>query len=245
VDPSAETIARFKRAYAEKGKPRIAVFLNRALSDEVREWRSPSRFVASGSLKEAKVTGPGGEVETKGGPGFVHADEHVELEGRPLAAEDWMWQFEESFLGEFLRAKAIMVDRATIMRLIATQSGKQGDPHDLLSVKTVEMKSLRQKADVFMELLVRRNPASPVGYEFKATVKEVDTGRLLANLSSLQWEMGDLGDVTEVRWKATSRGYERETITIKEGTFPKLDRLAAILAWDVMGSLTEMWAPDE
>ena len=261
----AQSITHFKRAYTDKGSPRIAVFLNRALSDEVREWHTPSRQVVSEKFEGAPVTSEGvaagaatpvegsestGPVVaggTQAGQGYTatYDQTHLELPGRPPVAEDWMWQFEESFLGEFLRARAVIVDRATIMRLIATQSGKQGDPQNLLAVKAVEMQSLKEKADMFMELLVRRSAASPIDYEFKATVKEVDTGRLLVNVSSLRWEMGDLEDITEVRWKATSRGYERETITTKEGTFPKLDRVAAMLAWDVMDSLVYMWTPEE
>jgi hypothetical protein len=238
------------------------VFLNRALTDEVREWYTPSRLVVSGELKGVSLSGVGGEsaqlavpgqgakaetavaakeIKVKGGPGSFYEQAHAELEERGLPPEDWMWQFEESFLGEFLRAKAVIVDRATIVRLIAAQGGKQGDAHDLLSVKTVEMDAVKEKADMFMELLVRRNPASPVGYEFKATVKEVSTGRILANVSSLEWKQRELDDLTGKKYRATDRGY----VAVDEGTFPKLDRVAAMLALDVMDALVYIWSPDE
>jgi len=254
---SAGMVTRFKRAYAAEKCPRIAIFLNRKLSDEVRQWRTSSRLVVSGELDRVsasrgaaaaagkidraaarKATALVAEkVEVEGGPGPVYAQRHIDTKKRKAPPEDWMWQFEESFLREFLDVKAIVVDRPTIMRLAAAQSGRQGDPHELLSLKTVEMKALQEKADAFVEILVRRNSRAKIGYEFRASVKEVSTGRILANVTSLRWKQEELDDLVARKYKATSRGY----VLVSEGKFPMLDRAAGKLALDVMGALARTW----
>ena len=258
AEVSQGTIKRFKQAYAAKSRPRIAVFFNRALSDEVRQWNTPSRLVVSGQLGKvevkrsraaaAGVATPFGaaaagakakdKLKVEGGPGAVYTQTHVDPTSRQAPPEDWMWQFEESFLREFLEANTILVDRATILRLVAADSGKQGDPHNLLSVKTVEMKALQEKADMFMELLVRRNPTAPIGYEFRATAKEVATGRILAIVSSLRWKQSELDELVGKKFKATSSGY----VAVGDRGFPKLDRAASLLALDMMSSLAAFWA---
>ena len=284
-DTSAQTVERFIDAYTTQGKPRIAVFFNRTLSDEVREWRTESRFVVSGDLNKVSVAGAAGEssrenasisqssgttvetqsgsissgesiradsssrsgkaavgkIKAEGGAGSIYEQQHIELENRESAPEDWMWQFEESFLRQFLTAKANMIDRAAIMRLLALESGKQGDPQDLLSTKAIETTALQDKADLLLELLVRSNPHSPVRYEFRASVKEVTTGRILANVSSLQWRQEEIELIMPRKYKATSRGYE----IVDEGVFPKLDLVAETLALDVMESLTKIWSTPE
>ena len=42
---------RFRGAYLKAQQPRMAVYLNRALSDEVRECKSEERIVVTGQLK--------------------------------------------------------------------------------------------------------------------------------------------------------------------------------------------------
>lgn len=245
LDSSSEIIEGFKLAYAEMGSPRIAVFFNRELSDEVREWSTLSRFVISGNLRISEEHTEGGldrkKVEVEAGPTSVYEQTYIDLEERDLPPEDWMWQFEESFLREFLKAKAHMLDRATIMRLIATESGKQGSAYEPITVKTIEMNALKEKADMFLELLVRENLNSPVGYEFQAYVKEIATGRILANVSSLEWRQKELDEPRRKTYEATSGGYRE--VQVEQEIFPKLDRVVRLLALDVMDSLVKIWTP--
>ena len=231
--------ARFKGAYAKEGSPKIVILFNRELSDEVREWRTDYRAVVSGGdrIVEETTTKDTTKTTRTVGPSSAYVQAHIDTQGRVTPREDWMWQFQESFIGEFLAAKANMVDLATILRLTAAKSGKQGDPHDLLAVKAIEMKALLDKADIMMETLVRRNNASPIGYEFRATVKKVKTGQILANVTSLSWKQSKLNDITQDEYKATSRGY----VKVKGDRMLQLDTAAKTLASDVMARLTQMW----
>jgi len=225
--PNAGSIERFKKAYKAKGSPRIAVLLNRALSDEVREWRTPARAVITGTRQ--KTVGQAGK-ETRRvdeARGLAAYDQvHDESGARPSPGEQWMWAFEDGFLQPFLSAGAGGT---------AAKSGKQGDPHSLLSVKQVEMDALAGGADIFVELLVSRAPSSPYGYEFKACAKEVKTGVILANVTSLRWSR--LPNYSEQEVVATSRGYE-----FRGPTVPPIDVTSSSLAIDLMSALTRAWS---
>jgi len=153
-------------------------------------------------------------------------------------AEDWQWQFEQSFLEPFLRSNVILIDRATILRLTAADAGVDAANSKIPSVKAIETKALRDKADLFMEILVRRNPVSPIGYEFRAAVKEVETGRWLALVSSLSWKQARMQRLRATTYVATPTGYE----PVRPGGFPELDRVAGLLAGDVMASLADLWS---
>jgi len=246
TDAYAETVRRFQVTYAARKRPRIAVFLNRALSDEVQEWRTRSRLVLAAKSEESR-TKTEKDTETarnaeRQGALAAYVQTHGAQQARPAPPEDWMWQFEDSFLREFLSARALIVDRATILRLVAEADSDGLGPSELTSVKNIEVKALREKADLLMEILVRRNPRAPLGHEFRASVKEIPTGRILALVTSLEWKQHHMDLLTgPSSYKATSRGYVR----VGDDGFPALDRVATILALDVMHALTNVWKEEK
>lgn len=258
-DRSEEVVKQFQKAYLAKRSPRIAIFLNRELSSGVQEWATSSRLVVSGKMKYAgagvssesaginivergqegatKVAAAGTKIE--GESGVLYEQAHNPLEERNLLPEDWMWQFEESFLKKFLQAKAMVVDPAMIMRKHAQEASPQDDPHKIVSSRNIEMEALKKNADILMEVLVRRNPDSPIGYEFRATAKEIPDGRILVNVSSLQWKQEKLKGVIKKKYKGTEAGY----VEVKDDTnLPNVDRVVELLAQDVMKALTEIWS---
>jgi hypothetical protein len=232
---SAAAKARFQAAYAAKKSPKMVVFLNRQLSDEVREWVTDTRRVVTGTHSETEtVDGKETERTDKVGGLTAHTQKHVDSATRMSPNERWMWAFEDGFIQPLLGSGAKMVDRATIMRLVAASSGQQGNAHALLAVKKIEMDALKKHADVFVEILIARSPASLYGYEFKATAKEVNTGIIVASVTSLRWRPEDR---RQRRVLATSEGYKVvETIKI-----PSVDRVACDLATDLMNALTRTW----
>jgi hypothetical protein len=96
------------------------------------------------------------------------------------------------------------------------------------------MKALQGYADLFVEILIARSPSSPLGYEFKATAKEVDTGTIMANVTSLGWQDRNY-EKREVR--ATSHGYE----ILETDCIPSTREVASDLSLDLMGSLSRAW----
>jgi hypothetical protein len=178
---------RFATAYERARRPRIAVFFNRTLSDEVREWTEPLRTTST-VTSDTKVIGPGGAmsdkttVTTTNNPGTNPVTEQRDALGERLA-----WQVEAAFSQPLLAKGVKLIDRATILRLVALRSGKQGDPSAVMAVKEIEMSALVGQADYYVELLVSQATDSPLGYDLKAAVKQVSTGRIVANLTTATW----------------------------------------------------------
>ena len=247
------TFNRFSKVYLAKNSPRIAVFLNRALSDDVREWRTNQRTVIAaegvksetsdrkststevdGGVKTEVTTEPGTDrTETKGAvAGFVERPAPTGARA-PVANETWMWAFEDGFLQPFLQAKGKMVDRATIMRLQAAKAA-QGTALQPVAVKHVEIDALKDYADVFVEILIVRSPSALYGYEFKASAKEVNTGLLLANVTSLRWRPEERVSRAVI---ATSDGYK----VVQGIELPAVDEVASDLAGDLMNALASQW----
>jgi len=218
------TIVRFQKGYDASGKPRIAVFLNRVLSDEVRDWTMDEGWVFY-----AETTGKGGWR----GEGY-YVDPVDESGARPNPREYWMWAFEDGFIEPFTETGAKLIDRATILRLTAAQEqGKQGTLRPLAS-KKIETDALVGYADVFIEVLISTDPSSSYGFQFKSTAKEVKTGRLLANVTSVSWER----DAAQEEYVGTRHGYKKAERTAKP---PKLQETARTLALETMSALARTW----
>lgn len=261
---SDKVIANFRRVYKKQGSPRIAIFLNRSLSDEVRQWRSDKRVVISGEGEKVSVgvtddtsssdstvniqtgavnvqssTGVKSSAEVKGSTDkqrtmTIQSQQYIEDEKRYGPGEQWMWAFEDGTLEPFLKAKAHVMDRATILRLVAAKSG-EGKNIQPITVKQIEMDALKDHADIFIELLVSRFMSSPYGYEFKATVKDVKTGRIVANVTSADWKAKRRRGRAVV---ATSEGYK-----LGGGMrLPAVKDVASDLAIDVMNALIRTWS---
>ncbi|MEN8190703.1 MAG: hypothetical protein ABFS19_12730, partial [Thermodesulfobacteriota bacterium] len=224
--------ADFQRQYQKAGSPRIAVFLNRSLSAEVRQWRTSSRTVVSGdgeigSTSQGLMT----STTTKAtGNVSVSNQAYIEEEKRRAPSEGYLWAYENGFMKPFLKTGTYLLDRATIMRINALDNG-QGNAYDPISVKRIEMKTLLDKADIFIELLITRNSGSPYGYEFKATAKEVRTGRILANSTSLDWDWESAEGHGAIVGKD---GYEVVDVVV----VPPMKEVSTALAVNLMKDLT-------
>ncbi|MDM8541851.1 hypothetical protein QUF90_12255 [Desulfococcaceae bacterium HSG9] len=234
---SASITHKFKKVYSRIGSPRLAVFFNRALSDEVREWRTTERFAVTTSGKVTYETKKGkGKINGTGGLSAYHQT-HLENPNRNPMGESWMWRFEDGFLAPLLEVSTKVVDRATIMRLTASASNQQGSAHDLMAVKKIEMDSLTGKADYLVEILVRRAPHSKLGYEFKASAKEVTTGIIRAHVTTINWDYGPQMKKPE-KVIATDKGYQFKTEAPK---LPDVHVVARDLALSLMDSLVANW----
>ncbi|MBN2563885.1 MAG: hypothetical protein JXQ75_23465 [Phycisphaerae bacterium] len=222
--------ATFRQAYARANQPRIAIFFNRALSDDVREWHTQNRLVVTGR-RTTDTTGDTPESKKDSGEIMVSPQQYVGTDPqRAQPAEAWMWDFENGFLQPFLGAGASVVDRAVIVRLMAAaQESPQTE-----QAKKIEMDALSEKADIIAEILVRRAPNALHGYEFRAVAKEVQTGRIIASCTSSNWDKTRYASEKII---ATSDGYKR----VREHEFPRLQVVAASLAQDLMTLMADYW----
>lgn len=233
---SAGTIKKFAAAYKSRNNPKIAIFLNRTLSDDVREWKTGYRGVVagSGSVTTSSETQLRYREETVKGPVAVSLQqENGVKEARDNTSESYLWEFEAGFMQPFLSAQANLVDRATILRLVSKDSD-QGLANDLIETKKNEMNALLNHADIFIELLITRSPSAPTGYEFKAVAKEVKTGRILALATSLSWD--NAGEAPK-KVITTETGYK----IIDDPKMPKVQHVSKDMAIDLMNGLVTGW----
>lgn len=187
-----DIISNFRNIYIANDSPRIAIFLNRTLSDEVRQWQTSERTVVSGEGEQVSAgttnnnsgstlniqgdtvniqsdAGGTGRAEVKGSTDkqraiTIESQQYIENEKRNGPEERWMWAFEDGALEPFLKAKANIIDRATILRLTAAKSN-DGKEIQSVTPKLIEMKALRDHADIFVELLISRSTLDETGYK--------------------------------------------------------------------------------
>lgn len=241
--PREDLVQQFAGAYDKGGRPRMAFYWNRQLADTLAQWYSDSRTITTG--KTANTTE--GDLTLK-----QTGSSHNTVETQRRAAEDpsrgrpaetWEWEFQDGFLAPFLQANAVVVDRTAIMRIM----GAGGEEIDS---RTVEIMALQNLADLLVEVLVTDSAKANTGYELRARILDVRTGRILAMVNSRglkEWQRQDRAVATkqgfdlpdeddegfgperaDQRYKATATGFERKRKP------PKLTVVAQNLAYNVM-----------
>lgn len=211
---AAPIAKRFAAVYVKAGRPRIAIFFNRTLSDEVREWIEPAR-TSTEVDERTVVTNHGMIVQDHTETISTTAPGHNRVTAaRDPLAERMAWQIESAFSGPLLGHGARLIDRATIMRLVALASGKQDDAKADFSIKHVEMSALVGHADYYVELLVHQAADTPLGYDLRAVVKGVKTGQIIADLTTLNWSFNPVPPTPPAtrRAVATDKGYVYEEV---------------------------------
>lgn len=230
VDVNA-VVRRFGAAYAAQESPRVIVYFNRELSADVREWVSAERVAVEAESRERR-SGPEGDSSTDRRGGAAISRQYATPDGgRVGPGELWMWEFEQAVSDMLLDARVTLVDRALAMR-------RQGAGADAVignpgSARALEMEALASHADLLVEVWVARSADSPVGYEFRAQVKEIATGRLVTMVTT--WGEGLATDAPR-QVVASSSGYQ----FVDE--VPTVADAAQALGVELMESLTRRWA---
>lgn len=256
--PAAEQVGRdFSNAYNRAGRPRLAFYWNRQLSDTLTEWYGDSRVVITnqggGNLSgSAKSPSFNGEVELNSSSSSqttIEAQRRMPgTESRLQPSESWEWQFQDGFLAPFLKAGAIILDRAAIIRL--TGATARGDS------ASVEAMALQGMADYLVEVLVTPQGQSNIGYELRARVLEIKTGRIVSYVNSRSTKAWNppreavatsqglylpdeddesFGPVGNERYRATNQGF------VQNRRPPKLATISENLAYNLMAGLTQQW----
>lgn len=241
--PREDVVARFRDAYAQGGRPRLAFWWNRQLSDTLAQWYSESRTVTADKSRNSTE----GDLTLKqsGGKQSVTETQRraADPAERPPRGETWEWEFQDGFLAPFLQADAQVVDRTMITRIMGA-GAEEIDP------KTVEVMAMQTMADLLVEVLVADSAQSSSGYELRARILDVKTGRVLAMVNSRglkEWrnkrvtasakgfELPDEDDEgfgpERGAYKATANGFERSRKP------PRLSAVAHNLATNVMDAL--------
>lgn len=221
-----QVIRDFAAAYAAQESPRLMVYFNRELSAEVKEWVATERLAIEGQSREVK-----GDERTDRSGGVAISRQYANSDGgRVGPGERWMWEFEQAIADMLLDARVNLIDRAVVMRRQAA-SGDEMLGNAQTSARTLEMQALDQYADLLVELWIVRSSESPVGYEFRAQVKDLDSGRLVATVTTF----GDGVDEPRRVYAATSTGYQAYD------EVPTVGDAAQALGVALMESLAKRW----
>jgi hypothetical protein len=226
-----EIAPEFGRLYRDKGLPRFAVYLNRELSDEVTAWVTDTRMVMNAQVRKQTESKAESSKETDVALAVQRQRGDT---ARDMPDEGWSWEFEEGFTRPLLANGVRLTDRAVMLRLMGAKDRRgSGDLHSP-NPKALETQGLSEYADVLVELLVRREPTSVCGYDFRATAKQIADGRILAMASSRSWDSKQLRQKKQVAVGAD--GYE----TCRD--LPAPGDVARLLVVDLTEGLRGAWA---
>jgi len=223
-DPKSPHSA-FETAYRKANQPRIALYVNRALSDDVREWVSGSRLKVGYVQTSTTHNGQRTTTETVGTATASTQTRSHDGAGRERT-DHWIWRLEDAISQPFLDVGARLVDRAMIVRLASAQRGH--NPHEDEPVKLIEMLGLKDAADILVEIEISACPDDRLGYVFRIRAVDITSGTVLTSTTSASWDRN--GRVSG-QWLATSEGYERKGL-------PKPEVVGYRLAEDIMNGLT-------
>ena len=233
---AAAVISSFSTAYRQAGAPRMAVYFNRELSDEVREWvpGSHHKVAASHSQSASYNSLNHGAASVQGTASATIESQSRHYVGdsgkRPDMYESWHWQFEDAITNVLLNGGANVVDRAVIFRQMARQAPQTAGMDGSMSSTLNEMSALDKYADVLIEMKVTRS-ATEFGYDFRAVAKNVDTGQVVGTAFVN-------GDQVQQHSAAVSRasGY-----ALKQDTYQTLEQVSQELPLKLMQSLSNQW----
>jgi hypothetical protein len=232
---AAATLAAFRSAYQRAGSPRLAVYFNRELSEEVREWIPGDQQIIQVQVDHALsgqslASGPISAQQSSQARTEIQRRHYVGKTGyRADPGELWMWQFEDAITARFLEGKAKVVDRAVIFRQMARlqpQPGMDGTESTSLN----EISALDRFADILVEMRIAPTSRGN-GYNFRASAKDVKSGRILASAivggANRRWSASG-------RYVATPNGYELQE-SVED---PAVEAVAHELTLKLMTAMT-------
>ncbi len=245
-----ETVGQFSGAYQRNGKPRLAFFWNRQLTDTLNQWYSDTRIVST-TRSDGSVSGDINLQQSNTTQNTVEVQRrNADDRRRAQPNETWEWEFQDGFLGPFLQAGATVIDRSAIIRITGADLRSADD-------LTVETRALQGMADLLVEVLVTPSSQATTGYELRARILDVKTGRIVSYVSSRsmrEWQRRneavatsrgfDLPDPDDDSFgpesadsgtRATNRGFEQRRRP------PKLRLISQNLAYNVMKGLMSQW----
>ena len=173
--PGAVAASQFRAAYARAKRPRMMVFWNRTLSEEVASnYRTTGRAASAGVV----VGGPGYVAGASASEVSIGRERDKELPRRTLTEVD-DFAVESAFTSALSANGAVLVDRNVAMR---TARGARGAGPEA-NIQEIETQAATGRAQLLIE--VNQTPADTAsGAAYRVTVKDLRTARILANVLS-------------------------------------------------------------
>lgn len=204
----AATKLEFQNAYNLQGRPRIAIFWNRKLDDQLSQWYTASR-----------------NVDTRDnwfGKGFTASQKRLDVEdrfdGRPQPDELSGFEFGAGYTRTLLNTGVEVVDRDTIMRLMHGKTKEAADSVVVADYQQVEIDALFEYADYIAEVLYAPGDVGGDPLNFMISIKEVKTGRVVTMFRSKTDTLPEVEYAPE--WVVGENGYEQIEVPVSDPTNP-------------------------
>ena len=232
--PSPATREAFRRFYKQAGSPRLAVFWNRLLDDQLREMESESRVVFARTT--AGRAEDGGKTSTNRSQDKLS----VSVETRPKNArtsplsEVSGLRFQSGFLRPFIEAGAKMIDRNVILRLTGASRALDDPSRPVRDRQLIETLALKDHADLLIQIVLTKSDESGSAAVFHVSVVDVESGRILASFVDDATSANETG--RSRKWKAVRGGY----VEVENTERPRVDleRMGRMLASQTMIALS-------
>jgi hypothetical protein len=240
--PSAEDqiLSRFQNVYIQRKRPKLAIFWNRALDDQVATTYRDDMRIRSGGGSTSLLTDEtefnrfGSSRIIESNNSFQNTTDVSRRTGpaesapkRPGFDELTDWQFENGFVNAFLVVGGQLVDRNVLIRTSAEARSASGQ----VNLQAVESAALAARADYIMEILQTPDRSSPSGFTFRVTVKDLRTGAVAANVVTRASKASQSSN----QYVATDKGFERATRR------QSIDETGDQLAVETMAALLRVW----
>lgn len=211
--------ARFSRAYADAGRPRVLLMWHRAVSDRISdEQRITRSTVSAGVLARDNYAQ---EVvirwqERPASPGSFLA---------PVQAAD----YESGLTQSLIEAGVRLVDRNVAIRMTALKGTASGRATSTMDNPTVEAQAFADLADQILQVQLLTDANAPAGWRARLTLVEVRTGRVVAD--SLVDAAAQAGNAKGAQtWVTTERGFEQRTAPLPLSRVARNDAMGLMKA---------------
>lgn len=236
-ETAQKTKAEFRRAYNQVGKPKLAIFWNRKLDDQLSQWHTASRNID---------TREGGWYR---GKGFTATQNRIDVENRfgenSRNGDIQNFEFGSGFTRTLMNSGVNIVDRDVIMRLTHSEAKEAADNIIVADYQQIEIDALIGYADYLAE--ITRSGGQDEGASLFISIKEVKTGRLVAMFPSRN-QVSEENFTTE--WVTTDSGYRKVRVPVRnarnaydadEITPGTPEHIGWSVAIETMRALTKYW----
>ncbi len=180
--PSPQIRENFRSAYISAGSPRLAVFWNRALTDSLRDMQADEKVIVDqSSLKVNRdAEDSSSETETERVEVKIETRQQQELRNSPVSEVDEL-RFQAGYLGPLLAEGAIIIDRASVMRLTDARNRLEDGSASIDDQQLIEISALQEYADRLIQIALVPSTESKTGTFFHITITDLESGQIRAS----------------------------------------------------------------
>jgi hypothetical protein len=212
-------VAKFSRAYADSGRPRMLVMWHRAVSDRISDEQRITRSATSAGVL----------------PRDNYAQEVVirwqERQGRAgcFGARGLAAEYAAGLAQTLLTAGVRLVDRNVAIRMTALKGTTAGKSAATMDNATVEAQAFSDMADQILQVQLLPDAQAAVGWRARLTLIDVATGRMVADsMADAAQQRGAAGG--ERVWVATDKGFETRAQAVPLSRIARSDVMALMKA---------------